>query len=107
MTTRAQRSAKSLKIEALIGQDRAEYIKDFLSVFQGTFLTPRKHANLRQQGDVLYRVERLKSNPLPSNITSASQAVKHLVSLGFDEGQSRTIVRQIMKNERSQRGPNR
>ncbi len=86
---------------ALINQDKAEYIKDYLSVFQGTILTPRKHANLRGQGEILFQIERLKANPLPSNITSASQAVKHLVSLGFDENQAREIVKQIMRNERA------
>ena len=86
---------------ALIGQDRAEYIKDYLSVFQGTFLTPRKHANLRRQGEILFQIERLKANPLPANISTTSKAVEFLTSLGFDENQAREIVKQIMRNERA------
>jgi len=88
---------------ALIGQDRAEYVRDYLSVFQGTFLTPKKHANLRRQGEILFQIERLKANPLPANITTTSKAVEFLTSLGFDENQAREIVKQIMRNERASR----
>jgi len=84
---------------ALINQDKAEYIKDYLSVFQGTILTPRKHANLRKQGEILFQIERLKANPLPANISTSSKAVEFLTSLGFDQGQAREIVKQIMRNE--------
>lgn len=86
---------------ALINQDKAEYIKDYLSVFQGTFLTPRKHANLRRQGEILFQIERLKANPLPANISTTSKAVEFLTSLGFDENQAREIVKHIMRNERA------
>ena len=86
---------------ALIGQDRAEYVRDYLSVFQGTFLTPKKHANLRRQGEILFQIERLKANPLPANISTTSKAVEFLTSLGFDENQAREIVKQIMRNERA------
>jgi len=89
---------------SLINQDKAEYIKDYLSVFQGTILTPRKHANLRRQGEILFQVERLKANPLPANITTTSKAVEFLTSLGFDESQAREVVRQIMRNERASQG---
>lgn len=91
---------------ALINQDRDQYTKDYLSIFQGTVVTPRKHSQLRNQAGILFDVERMKKNPLPSAYTageqriaidSASAAVRYLVDLaGFDEDTAKEITRQIM-----------
>lgn len=82
---------------ALINQDEQQYTKDYLQVYQGSAISPRQVEQVRRQAKVLYQVERMKQNPLPAEIQSASQAVKHLTTTyGFDDQTATEIVRQLL-----------
>lgn len=86
---------------ALIRQDESKFVKDYVESF-GALVGPRKTQELRKQGEVIFEIERLKSNPLPKNITTTSAAVQYLVrNLKFEEDRAKEIVKQIMGNERA------
>lgn len=81
---------------ALINQDEGQYVKDYLQVYQGSAVTDRQIEPIRKRAEILYRVERLQTNPLPSNIKTASEAVKYLTGLGFDPDAAKETTRQIL-----------